>query len=356
MSNGDIIPIKWNSTLGKKNKKWNKIYNRKFFGNEAKFNELTTDILNVNTINTSNIIGQTGPQGPGLFTLLNLNSFVPVTLTSNSITTPINISDAAQIKIVEQYRTAFITFYINILDTINNPFSIGFVNISYLNTFAFGFQFNNDTDYSLVFNGAGSVGSYNYITGDQFTISLLNNVCYYYQNGNLIAQCIINNIYGQSPFFVKFYLTSYITIDKISFSYLNDNHNTLCYTYNTSNYISGDISFLYLADIENTNTIYYNCILNSSYAIRLPTNQIYEITISFGSNSLNNNNYSIYYSYDTNSWTAIGNIIPQNIYSGSSTVMLNTNSVSSYCYIGIGTTSSISSIISGTFNISINTL
>lgn len=90
----------------------------------------------------------------------------------------------ANVKILEQYYPAFVSFKVGFSDTSN--VSVGFVFTDDVNTFMFAFQIS--THVSFVENGTTSVDTTTYSEGDVFTLILNDSYCYYYQNGILIRQ------------------------------------------------------------------------------------------------------------------------------------------------------------------------
>ena len=170
---------------------------------------------------TTGSTGSTGSTGPALFTLIELSTSGDVIISPNHINSknalpalPVNV------RTLETWASAFLTFFIN-TPTLTSSSTIGFVDVSMINTFAFAVQFDPGNTFSVVFNGAGSVGTYPYANGDQFTIALLPSGCFIYQNGVLIAYDV-PTLTG--PFFADFFLTNAnIDVSNISCGYLIGN-------------------------------------------------------------------------------------------------------------------------------------
>lgn len=161
-----------------------------------------------------------GPQGPALFTLMNANGFA--TLGSNTITTDSTAGVTTDIvKTIETYSTAFHTFRIGSIGTINDPFLIGLVNTQNIHTFAFAFQFNSVGALFTVANQGGSISAGTYNIGDIFSVAVTDSQYQLYQNGVSVATGT-NTLGTTGSYYANFFLANPdIYIDLISFGYLS---------------------------------------------------------------------------------------------------------------------------------------
>ena len=294
-------------------------------------------IISFDKYKLSGSSGSQGPQGPANFTLVNSQGMTPVnTLGSNSITTT-SPNTTYGVNTVESYNTAFLTFK---LGSLLSSSSCGFVAVSHLNTFAFGFQFDTINTYSIAANGQGSVGSHNYSNGDLFTIALTSATCKYYQNGVLIYTVTTDTNYLNV--FAKFYITGVSNIVNIAFGYLNDSSfspftNIISYTWNSgSSTTSGNLHFLNLS--ADQGTIFMNSsLVNNNSNITLLAG-VYSVNVSSNTNFLSSTGYHIYYSTDQSNWTQVGNTIQNN--SASVIINLSQNSYAGLASFSIPTSPS----------------
>lgn len=219
----NIEPSKKNYfNLGSKKNKWNTVFTKNLFSNNATIKNLKVDKLTFNKdylCQSFGIRGQPGPQGlpgkqgPALFTLYDASNNVE-NMTSNSIET-LNETNTYIVNTIERYYTAFLTIKLNIGE--NTTF--GFLSNANINTFAFAFQMSATT-YSIVYNCGGAIGTYGYEPGDIFTICLTSVNCKFFQNGNLILNVGTDTLYLNV--IAKFYIVGTSNISNISYGYLND--------------------------------------------------------------------------------------------------------------------------------------
>lgn len=289
--------------------------------------------------------GISGIEGPALFTLINVqgNSLI----TSNSII--INSSNITIVKTIENYYTAFITFKLNSAN-LNGESSVGFVSNNFINTFSFAFQFNTNNTFTPIYNRSGGTLFYSFSDNDLFTICLTSSTCKFFQNGNLIYNVITNMLYLNV--FSQFYINGNINLSNISYGYLNDQFDVITYTYNDGNVSNNEgYYFLNLSNSSTLNTIYINSFIDDDCYISLPIG-IYNITLTYNSQNLLNDNYSIYYTYDKTIFNQIGSGIYAGT-SGSNNVIIN---LVEDGFIGIGTNIISSTPLVNSFNLSINKL
>lgn len=289
--------------------------------------------------------GSDGIQGPALFTLIALTG-IP-NLDSNLIDS--NTIIPANVKTEEQYYPAFLTFNLYDIPSLSNSSIIGFVNTNFINTFAFGLQFDPDYGIGLIYNGGGTVSSgASFSIGDLFTVALNQNYCYYYQNGDLIAS--FQNTQSSGTYYGQFYLDNQnMIISNISYGIMNPTiQNTFCYSYNTSSVLNS--SSLYFLKWNTTGSaLFVNCSLTSDAFVNL-SKGYYSVTVTLNSGSLGNT-FNIYYSTDLSTWNSIGNGI-NSTGCTSNTVIVNLTNAG---YIGAASNTSFST--SGNeFNIVINKL
>lgn len=93
-------------------------------------------------------------------------------------------NSSSNVKILEQYYPAFVSFKVGFSDVSN--VSVGFVFTDAVNTFMFSFQISTDVFFTE--NGTTSGDKIPYSDGDVFTLILNDSYCYYYQNGILVRQ------------------------------------------------------------------------------------------------------------------------------------------------------------------------
>jgi len=145
--------------------------------------------------------GVTGSQGLGTFNM-EILSGSPVILRNSIDTGEGNVV----VRVSENFYPAFISFQFN-YSLITSPSIIGFVNINYVNTFAFSLQFESSGNITLNYNRGGAIStSYTYTNGDYFALVLTESQCYYYQNFNLIGVYPNTSTSFGETYYGQFYL------------------------------------------------------------------------------------------------------------------------------------------------------